>query len=283
MARRTLTERAAVSALFLLLFVSTLAISLLAVWRVKRTYLRDSKVPASCGLSGDEVATRILERAGITDTENAEHDEMLGNHYDPTHRRLDLSTQNFHGTSWAALGVSAHECGHAIQHQIGYASLKRRMAAVGATSCASQVVMWLPFTGLLSAYTGTDVLTQDERAASGGYFCVKGAGEQPMAEDAGGAALLAARLGATITLSGRAGAGVDRLRRAVARQRSHRPGTHEYPWMRRLLEGGGRERLSRLAPSPLTSVRFADARGKTRGQHHGKPVRAWTSATTPAR
>ena len=143
---------------FLLIFLSTLAISLLAAWRVKRVYLRYSRVAASSGLSGAEVAAQILQRAGITDVEIAEHDEMLGDHYDPLHKRLVLSSQNFHGTSTAALGVSAHECGHAIQHQIAYAPLKWRMAAVGATNYAGQIVMWLPlvgmFTGLLSPYTG---------------------------------------------------------------------------------------------------------------------------------
>ncbi len=146
------------NAMFLIIFVSTLAISLLAAWRVKRVYRRYSEVPASSGLTGAEVAARILERAGITDVEIAEHDEMLGDHYDPINKRLVLSTQNYHGTSCAALGVSAHECGHAIQHQLAYAPLKWRMAAVGATNYASQVVMWLPligmFTGLLSPYTG---------------------------------------------------------------------------------------------------------------------------------
>ena len=124
------------NSIFILVFVVTLAISLLAAWRVKRVYLRYSRVPASSGLSGAEVAAQILQRAGITDVEIAEHDEMLGDHYDPLHKRLVLSSQNFHGTSTAALGVSAHECGHAIQHQIAYAPLKWRMAAVGATTFA---------------------------------------------------------------------------------------------------------------------------------------------------
>jgi Zn-dependent membrane protease YugP len=144
--------------MFLIIFVVTLAISLLAAWRVKSVYRRYREVEASSGLTGAEVAARILERAGITDVEIAEHDEMLGDHYDPMHKRLVLSTQNYHGTSCAAIGVSAHECGHAIQHQIAYAPLKLRMAAVGVTNYASQIVMWLPligmFTGLLSPYTG---------------------------------------------------------------------------------------------------------------------------------
>ena len=150
------------SPIFILLFVVTLAISLGAAWRVKRVYLRYSQVPVSSGLHGAEVAAQILERAGIHDVEIIEHEEMLGDHYDPLHKRLVLSSQNYHGASAAALGVAAHECGHAIQHKIAYAPLQWRMAAVGATNFASQIVMWLPLlgmmTGLLSGSTGLTIM-----------------------------------------------------------------------------------------------------------------------------
>jgi len=150
------------SPIFILLFVLTLAISLGAAWRVKRVYHQYSQLPVSSGARGAEVAAQILERAGIYDVEIVEHDELLGDHYDPLHKRLVLSSQNYHGNSAAALGVAAHECGHAIQHQIAYAPLKWRMAAVGATNFASQIVMWLPllgmFTGLLSGYTGMMIM-----------------------------------------------------------------------------------------------------------------------------
>jgi len=64
----------------------------------------------------------------------------LGDHYDPTHKRLVLSSrETFHGTSAAALGVAAHECGHAIQHKQAYAPLQLRMASVGLTMFASQI------------------------------------------------------------------------------------------------------------------------------------------------
>jgi uncharacterized protein len=141
----------------LLLFFGTLALSLWATWRVKRVYLHYKDVPASSGITGAEAAAEILQRAGITDVEIVPHETMLGDHYDPIHKRLVLSKDNFYGTSLAALGVSAHECGHAIQHKIAYAPLKWRMAAVGVTTFASQVVMWLPlvglFTNMLSMYT----------------------------------------------------------------------------------------------------------------------------------
>jgi len=137
----------------ILLFAGTMLISLWATVRLKSIYARWSQVPASSGASGAEVAAAILDRAGIRDVEIFPHDEMLGDHYDPMHKRLVLSQQNYHGTSVAALGVAAHECGHAIQHAQGYGPLHLRMLAVGATQISSQLVMWLPllgyFTGLL--------------------------------------------------------------------------------------------------------------------------------------
>ena len=140
--------------LFLLTFVGTMALSLWAAARVKIAYAKASQVPVSSGFTGAEAAARILDAAGIRDVEIVEQDGFLGDHYDPMHRRLVLSTQNFRGQSAAALGVAAHECGHAIQHKIAYAPLQWRMASVGATTFASQIVTWLPLFGLFSGFGG---------------------------------------------------------------------------------------------------------------------------------
>jgi uncharacterized protein len=144
--------------MILILFLCTLAIGLLAQWHVKRTYARHSRTPTAGGYTGAEAAHEILRQAGITNVTIVEHEELLGDHYDPRHKRLVLSTQNYYGTSAAALGVAAHECGHAIQHKQAYAPLQLRMAAVGVTSFASQLVLWIPLlglaTGLLAAQTG---------------------------------------------------------------------------------------------------------------------------------
>lgn len=146
----------------LLLFIGTMALSLWATWRVKRIYMRYSQIPAASGITGAEAAARILDRAGIHDVEIVAQEGMLGDHYDPMHKRLVLSHENYYGTSLAALGVSAHECGHAVQHKIAYAPLKWRMLAVGATTFANQVVMWLPligmFTGMIRPYTGMMIM-----------------------------------------------------------------------------------------------------------------------------
>ena len=143
----------------LLLFFGTLALSLWATWRVKRVYLHYSKIPALSGITGAQAAAQILDRAGIHDVEIIPHEGMLGDHYDPMHKRLVLSNENYHGNSLAALGVAAHECGHAIQHKIAYAPLQWRMLAVGATTFASQVVMWLPLIGMMTGFVrGTTAL-----------------------------------------------------------------------------------------------------------------------------
>lgn len=136
--------------MIILLFISTIVIALLAQWHVKRMYHRYSRVPAAAGYTGAEVARQLLRTAGISDVSIHEHEELLGDHYDPMRKRLVLSSANYHGTSLAAIGVAAHECGHAIQHQRAYAPLHLRMAAVSATNFASQIVLWLPLLGIIT-------------------------------------------------------------------------------------------------------------------------------------
>jgi Zn-dependent membrane protease YugP len=144
--------------MILILFLCTLAIGLLAQWHVKRVYARHSRMPVQSGYTGAEAAHAILRQAGITNVSIVEQEELLGDHYDPKRKQLVLSSANYHGTSAAALGVAAHECGHAIQHKQAYAPLELRMAAVGITGFASQLVMWIPllgmFTGLLAPKVG---------------------------------------------------------------------------------------------------------------------------------
>jgi Zn-dependent membrane protease YugP len=136
--------------LSIFLFLGTFALSLWATWRVKAAYTKYSQVPASSGMTGAQVAARIMEASGIYDVEIVESNEMLGDHYDPAHKRLVLSTGNFHGASTAAVGVAAHETGHAIQHQIAYAPLNMRMAAPGLAGYANMAVAFLPIVGFMT-------------------------------------------------------------------------------------------------------------------------------------
>lgn len=134
----------------LLIFLGTMALALFAQFYVKAMFHRYSRVAGSSGYTGAEVAAEILRRNGIGDVTIHEHQGFLGDHYDPLHKRLVLSPDVFHGTSLSALGVAAHEVGHAIQHQRAYFPLHLRMAAVGATNFASQVVTWLPLLGMMT-------------------------------------------------------------------------------------------------------------------------------------
>jgi len=145
------------SSLAIVLFLGTMALSLWATLRVRHVYWRFDQLPASSRLTGAEAAETILRREGIYNVEVAQHDQMLGDHYDPSHKRLVLSRENFHGTSMAALAVVAHECGHAIQHTVAYAPLQWRRASVGLTMFTSQIVLWLPLLGMFTGFIGTDV------------------------------------------------------------------------------------------------------------------------------
>lgn len=119
-------------------------ISLLASAAVKSKYRRWSRERAISGLTGAEAAWRILRDAGIHDVEVVPYHGVMSDHYDPIHKRLALSEGVYGSTSVAALGIAAHEAGHAIQHATAYAPLHLRMSAVKLTSFASGTMMFLP-------------------------------------------------------------------------------------------------------------------------------------------
>lgn len=139
----------------ILLFVGTMGLSLWASFRVKRVFKRYSEVGTISGVTGAEVAARVLATEGVSGVSIEARDGLLSDHYDPIHRRLVLCQENYHGQSVAAAAVAAHEAGHAIQHARAYAPLQWRMAAVGATTFASQIVMWLPLLGMFTGFVNT--------------------------------------------------------------------------------------------------------------------------------
>ena len=118
---------------------------ILGIWaqiRVSGAFNRWGKVRASSNITGAQCAREILQAAQIHDVEVVETNDFLGDHYDPTKKRLCLSSNVYNTPSVAALGIAAHETGHAIQHAKAYAPLKARMAIVPMTMIASQM---LPF------------------------------------------------------------------------------------------------------------------------------------------
>jgi Zn-dependent membrane protease YugP len=116
--------------------------ALYAQIRVSSAYSKNSQIPSRGHITGREAAEAVMAHAGITDVDITETDGHLTDHYDPLNKRLVLSSENYRGSSLAALGVAAHEAGHAIQHKEGYAMLNARMALVPATQFVSRV---LPF------------------------------------------------------------------------------------------------------------------------------------------
>jgi Zn-dependent membrane protease YugP len=140
--------------IYLLLIGVPLILGIYAQMKVHSAFRKYSGVMASSGVSGAEVARDILKAANIEDVEVAEVNDFLGDHYDPTHKRLCLSSEVYHKPSLASLGVAAHECGHAIQHAMAYAPLSWRMSIVPVTQVASQILPFILIGGIFFGSTG---------------------------------------------------------------------------------------------------------------------------------
>ena len=130
-------------AISIILIVFALVLGLWAQFRVKRAFARYSQVRISTNMTGADVARDILSAAGIHDVEVVEINDTLGDHYDPSSKRLCLSSEVYHTPSVAAAGIAAHETGHAIQHARAYAPLQARMAVVPATQITSQILPYI--------------------------------------------------------------------------------------------------------------------------------------------
>ncbi len=131
-----------------------LVIGIWAQIRVSSAFSRWGKVRATSNITGAECAREILEAAQIHDVDVVETNDFLGDHYDPTSKKLCLSSNVFSTPSVAALGIAAHETGHAIQHAKAYAPLKARMAIVPVTMVASQMLPFVIIGGLFFHLTG---------------------------------------------------------------------------------------------------------------------------------
>jgi len=123
-----------------ILVIGASIIAIIAQFRVMGAFKRFGQVRTMRGLTGAEVAKQILRDAGITDVEIERTDSWLGDHYDPTKKVLCLSPGVFDSDSVAAVGIAAHECGHAIQHKNAYWPLQLRMTVVPVTMIASNLL-----------------------------------------------------------------------------------------------------------------------------------------------
>ena len=130
------------------------AVSGLASLNVHLTYSKYSKVKQHYGLTSQDAAERILETAGIYDVGIERVSGSLSDHYSPKDKMLRLSDSVYDSSSVAAIGVAAHECGHAVQHQTGFALLSLRTAAVPVAKFGSYLSWPVILLGLLFGWLG---------------------------------------------------------------------------------------------------------------------------------
>ncbi len=146
--------------IWIVLIIIPMLFGLYAQMKIQSTYGRNSQIPSRNRIRGAEAAQAVMESAGIRDVEIVEVPGQLSDHYDPIHKRLALSHDNYHGTSLAALGVAAHEAGHAIQHKVGYAMMSVRQTLAPATQIAAGVANFVLIAGifLISSTLGGTLL-----------------------------------------------------------------------------------------------------------------------------
>lgn len=127
-------------------------ITLIASWRMKATFAKYERVASQSRLTGREVAERILRANGIYDVSVRPVSGRLTDHYDPRDKTVSLSEVIYGSTSVAAIAVAAHECGHAIQDNVGYVPLNLRSAFVPVANFGSRLSWPLIFVGFLLGY-----------------------------------------------------------------------------------------------------------------------------------
>src|SRR3984893_3937023 len=138
-------------------FLYLIVPAIIGIWaqiRVSSAFKKWSKVRASSNITGAECAREILQAAQIRDVDVVETNDFLGDHYEPTKKQLHLSSNVYRTPAVAALGIAAHESGHAIQHARAYAPLKARMAIVPVTMIASQMLPFIIICGIWFGITG---------------------------------------------------------------------------------------------------------------------------------
>ncbi len=140
--------------LYFLFLIPGLLLGIWAQIKLHHAYGKYSQVPVDSGMTGAEAARKILDSAGLHETPVEEVPGHLSDHYDPTKRALFLSSDNFHGQSVAAVGVAAHEAGHALQHQAAYGLFNVRMALVPVTNFASVAYTGILFLGYFMGFFG---------------------------------------------------------------------------------------------------------------------------------
>ncbi|TZF86515.1 zinc metallopeptidase (plasmid) [Pedobacter sp. BS3] len=135
--------------LFIIIAIASFAVQ----WRFKSKFKEYSETPLLSGLSGKDVAAKMLHDNGIYDVQIVSVEGQLGDHYNPENKTVNLSPEVYQGRSIAAAAVAAHECGHAVQHAKAYSWLRFRSAMVPVVSVAANLLQWVFMLGLIMAFS----------------------------------------------------------------------------------------------------------------------------------
>lgn len=141
-----------------IIMIAVMILSLIIQQTLQSRFAKYSKVPTRNGMSGAEVAQKMLRDNNITDVQITCIPGRLTDHYNPQTKTVNLSEDVYNGRSIAAAAVAAHECGHVLQHEYGYAPLRLRSALVPAVSFASNIVQWVLLAGVLFINTFPSLL-----------------------------------------------------------------------------------------------------------------------------
>lgn len=142
--------------IYWILFIGIAIISWIVSYSLEQKFKKYSK--ESLPMTGKEVAEKMLHDHGIMDVQITCIDGQLTDHYNPANKTVNLSKDVYHGANIAAAAVAAHECGHAVQHEVAYAPLKMRSALVPVVSFASHWMTWILLIGMLTVETFPQLL-----------------------------------------------------------------------------------------------------------------------------
>lgn len=131
-----------------IIFIGVAIISWLVQWNLQRKFKKYSEIGNSSGLTGAEVAMKMLHDNGLYDVQVTHVEGQLTDHYNPTNKTVNLSEGVYNSNSIMAAAVAAHECGHAVQHARAYGPLTMRSQLVPIVSFASQWVTWVILAGI---------------------------------------------------------------------------------------------------------------------------------------
>ena len=144
--------------MYWILFIGIAIISYLVQVNLKNKFEKYSKMPLANGMTGRDVAIKMLQDNGIYDVKVISTSGMLTDHYNPANKTVNLSEGVYGSNSVAAAAVAAHECGHALQHARAYAPLKMRSALVPVVQFSSSIMSWVLLAGILMVQSMPQIL-----------------------------------------------------------------------------------------------------------------------------